>query len=70
KRERQFRILESREPCIIGLWYNQTMNNFDFFVFLLAISKLVASAKELSLIKNFDQNSESKRYVKYVLRWA
>ena len=46
------------------------MNNFDFFVFLLAISKLVASAKELSLIKNFDQNSESKRYVKYVPRWA
>ena len=34
------------------------------------ISKLVASAKELNLIKNFDQNSESKRYVKYVPRWA
>jgi len=34
------------------------------------ISKLVASAKELNLIKNFDQNSESKRYVKYVPKWA
>lgn len=34
------------------------------------ISKLVASAKESHLIKNFDPSSESKRYVKYVPIWA
>ena len=35
-----------------------------------AISKLVASAKEQDLIKNFDPNSDSKRYIKYVPIWA
>ena len=35
-----------------------------------AISKLVASAKEQDLIKNFDPNSDSKRYIKYVPFWA
>lgn len=34
------------------------------------VSKLVAAAKEVGLIKNFDPNSESKRYVKYVPIWA
>lgn len=34
------------------------------------ISKLVASAKKLELIKNFDPNSNSKKYVKYVPIWA
>jgi len=34
------------------------------------ISKLVATSKELKHIKNFDPNSESKRYVKYVPIWA
>lgn len=34
------------------------------------ISKLVTNAKDLRLIKNFDPNSESKRYVKYVPIWA
>ncbi len=34
------------------------------------ISKLVTSAKDLRLIKNFDPNSESKKYIKYVPIWA
>ena len=34
------------------------------------ISKLAASAKDLRLIKNFDPNSDSKRYIKYVPIWA
>jgi len=34
------------------------------------ISRLTVSAKELLLIKNFDSNSESRKYVKYVPIWA
>ena len=34
------------------------------------ISKLVTSAKDSHLIKNFDPNSESKKYIKYVPIWA
>lgn len=34
------------------------------------ISKLVASAKKQHLIKNFDPNSNSKKYIKYVPIWA
>ena len=34
------------------------------------ISKLVTSAKDLDLIKNFDPNSNSKKYIKYVPIWA
>lgn len=35
-----------------------------------AISKLVTSAKASELIKNFDPNSASRRYIKYVPIWA